>query len=190
MGASPRSALITCWAKAFEPDPAVLRVLHDLSPRAVLFTNNGPMIDACPDGPLACLRRVFDLTICSRHLGARKHAELAFDRVAARLGTAPEHLLLLDDDPSNVAGAGRCGWNAARVIDGSDVVDVIKRFGVSTGTTSNVGHDGCMRFEDDDDRAPICPACGVTALPAHRSNVIDSHFVCDNEDCEAYGEPV
>ena len=45
-------------------------------------------------------------------------------------------------------------------------------------------------YEDDVDvgRAPICPYCGVTALPAHRSNVIDSHFVCDNEDCEAFGE--
>lgn len=50
---------------------------------------------------------------------------------------------------------------------------------------------GVVHLDDDDvDRAPICPACGVTALPAHRSNVIDSHFVCDNEDCEAFGEPV
>jgi hypothetical protein len=52
-------------------------------------------------------------------------------------------------------------------------------------------HDESVRDEDDgDDRAPICPSCGVTALPAHRSNVIDSHFVCDNEECEAYREPV
>jgi hypothetical protein len=45
---------------------------------------------------------------------------------------------------------------------------------------------------DDADvgRAPICPSCGVTALPAHRSNVIDSHFVCDNEGCDAFGEPL
>ncbi len=48
-----------------------------------------------------------------------------------------------------------------------------------------------MRYEDEGvDRAPICPACGVTALPAHGSNVIDSSFVCDNEDCDAFGEPV
>jgi hypothetical protein len=58
-------------------------------------------------------------------------------------------------------------------------------------------------FSDDDDggvsrgyaaanvdRAPICRYCGVTALPAHRSNVIDTPFVCDNEDCEAFGEAV
>lgn len=40
------------------------------------------------------------------------------------------------------------------------------------------------------DRAPICGACGVTALPAETSNVLDSAFVCDNEGCEAYGEIV
>lgn len=42
----------------------------------------------------------------------------------------------------------------------------------------------------DEGRAPICPSCGVTALPSELSNVIDSGFVCDNADCEAYGEPV
>lgn len=35
-------------------------------------------------------------------------------------------------------------------------------------------------------RAPICGFCGVTALPADPANVIDTAFVCDNEDCEAY----
>lgn len=46
-------------------------------------------------------------------------------------------------------------------------------------------------WEDADvGRAPICPYCGVTALPAELSNVIDSDFVCDNADCEAFGERV
>jgi hypothetical protein len=40
------------------------------------------------------------------------------------------------------------------------------------------------------DRAPICPHCGVTALPAHTSNVIDTRFVCENPDCDAFGEVV
>jgi hypothetical protein len=40
------------------------------------------------------------------------------------------------------------------------------------------------------DRAPICPACGVTALPAETANVLDSAFLCENPDCEAFGEPV
>lgn len=43
---------------------------------------------------------------------------------------------------------------------------------------------------DDVGRAPICPSCGVTALPAETSNVIDSGFVCENPDCDAFGEPI
>ena len=42
----------------------------------------------------------------------------------------------------------------------------------------------------DEGRAPICPACGVTALPAELANVVDPGFVCDNADCDAFGEPV
>ena len=43
---------------------------------------------------------------------------------------------------------------------------------------------------DDEDRAPICPWCGVTALPSELSHVIDTGFVCQNAECEAYGEPI
>jgi hypothetical protein len=44
--------------------------------------------------------------------------------------------------------------------------------------------------DDREDRAPICPACGVTALPGDTANVIDVRFVCENPDCEAFGEVV
>lgn len=44
--------------------------------------------------------------------------------------------------------------------------------------------------DGDDGQAPICPWCGVTALPAALANVLDPGFVCDNADCDAYGEPV
>ena len=42
----------------------------------------------------------------------------------------------------------------------------------------------------DVSRAPICPYCGVTALPRDLAHVIDPAFVCDNEDCDAYGDVV
>jgi hypothetical protein len=42
----------------------------------------------------------------------------------------------------------------------------------------------------DEGRAPICPHCGVTALPADTANVLDATFVCDNADCDAFGQPV
>ncbi len=46
------------------------------------------------------------------------------------------------------------------------------------------------RFDDGDDRAPICPACGVTALAADPAHVVDTRFVCENPDCDAFGEQV
>lgn len=44
--------------------------------------------------------------------------------------------------------------------------------------------------DGSEDRAPICPACGVTALPGELAHVIDTTFVCDNADCDAYREVV
>lgn len=46
-------------------------------------------------------------------------------------------------------------------------------------------------FDDTDgDRAPICPECGVTALPAEGSMSTGSGFVCENPDCDAFGDEV
>lgn len=49
-----------------------------------------------------------------------------------------------------------------------------------------------MSGGDDSDvgRASICSSWGVTALPAETANVIDSGFVCENPDCDAFGEAV
>jgi hypothetical protein len=41
--------------------------------------------------------------------------------------------------------------------------------------------------EPEGDRAPICPYCGVTALP---SELGTTEFVCENPDCSAYGDVV
>lgn len=38
-------------------------------------------------------------------------------------------------------------------------------------------------------RPPICPACGVTAMPSSVVRATEV-FVCDNADCEAFGERV
>lgn len=43
---------------------------------------------------------------------------------------------------------------------------------------------------EDEGRAPICPFCGVTALPADGTHVLDTTFVCENPDCEAFGEVI
>jgi hypothetical protein len=43
---------------------------------------------------------------------------------------------------------------------------------------------------DDDGRAPICPFCGVTALPGESGLILDPGFICENPDCEAFGEVI
>lgn len=39
-------------------------------------------------------------------------------------------------------------------------------------------------------RPPICPYCGVTALPGDPAYVTDGRFVCDNAECDAYGDVI
>ena len=57
---------------------------------------------------------------------------------------------------------------------------------VHPGAPCPNGSGGCAG--QDDDRAPICPYCGVTTMPADPSNVIDTRFECENPDCDAFGE--
>ena len=46
-------------------------------------------------------------------------------------------------------------------------------------------------FDDaDEERAPICPQCGVTALPAEGPTASGSGFVCENPDCDGFGDEV
>ncbi|MEM9204678.1 MAG: hypothetical protein AAGC53_23795 [Actinomycetota bacterium] len=40
---------------------------------------------------------------------------------------------------------------------------------------------------DDDDVSPICPACGVSALPPE---AIGEASMCENANCSAFGEPI
>lgn len=46
------------------------------------------------------------------------------------------------------------------------------------------------RVAIDVNRAPLCPFCGVTTLPAEAAHVIETSFVCENPDCEAYGDRI
>jgi putative hydrolase of the HAD superfamily len=114
-------AVIQAWSQAFSPNDDILAQIRALHAPAVLFTNNGPMIDACLEGPLRRIRDAFSDVVCSWHLKARKPEPAAFDRVAAPLGRAPETLLLLDDSAANVSGAIAAGWNAAQVTTADEV---------------------------------------------------------------------
>jgi hypothetical protein len=57
-----------------------------------------------------------------------------------------------------------------------------------SGTILNSAHQLVSDVEDG--RAPICVSCRVTALPDGASYVLDTRFVCENPDCDAYGEAI
>ena len=42
-------------------------------------------------------------------------------------------------------------------------------------------------IEDDGDDSPICPSCGVSALPPETPG---EPSICENPDCVAFGEPM
>lgn len=46
------------------------------------------------------------------------------------------------------------------------------------------------RVTDEPGGAPICPWCGVTALPGSAVGRTDATFVCDEADCPGFGERV
>jgi len=114
-------ALIEAWSAAYEPNPPVLTLLRAAHVPVCLFTNNGPLLDACLAGPLAALGARFDMVLASWALAARKPDPLAFDRVSARLGARADALLFVDDSPDNVLTAQALGWHAVRY-DGDDAV--------------------------------------------------------------------
>lgn len=43
----------------------------------------------------------------------------------------------------------------------------------------------------DEGRPPICGYCGVTALPGEGDPAVaEPVWICENPDCEAYGQPI
>jgi putative hydrolase of the HAD superfamily len=59
----------------------------------------------------------FDHVFNSYQVGKGKRDISLFDDVARALGTSPEKILFVDDDPGHVARARRKGWKAIRYID-------------------------------------------------------------------------
>ena len=128
------AAHVTAWSAAFEPNGVLLDALRRRTFRMCLFTNNGPMINHCLEGPLAALDAGFEVVICSWQLGSTKPSPDAFHAAASLLGSRSDELLLLDDNIANVEAAKASGWRAwqyrsvAEVLSAIDQVDLPNRF--------------------------------------------------------------
>lgn len=130
-------ALIQAWSLAFVPNLPVLGCVGRATVRTCLFTNNGPLVDLCLDGPLAAVREPFEVLIAAWNLKARKPDPLAFDRVSARLGARPAELLFVDDDADNVLTAQALGWHAVAYEDDSILESVLNAHQLLPGSWDN-----------------------------------------------------
>jgi HAD superfamily hydrolase (TIGR01509 family) len=104
--------LRAAWSLAFDPDDNMLAVIDRLALPAVLFTNNGPIVDACLDHELGRVRDRFAHVFLSCQLGATKPEPAAYDAVTAHLAVDGSQLFFVDDSLENVSAARSLGWQA------------------------------------------------------------------------------
>ena len=76
---------------------------------------------------LAPFRRIF----ASHEMKARKPEREPFETIAREIATPPERILFFDDLPENVAGARAAGLAAVQVTSPQDIVDALRRHGVT-----------------------------------------------------------
>ncbi len=124
-----RAELQRAWAFAFETNPMVLRVVAQHPGRTALFTNNGPLLEAClqPGCELASIGDSFDQHVLSWRLGATKPDPEAFERATAQLGIEPEQIVFFDDSEANVVAARAAGWDAHLYTTTLDLQAVLSR---------------------------------------------------------------
>jgi HAD superfamily hydrolase (TIGR01509 family) len=105
----------------------VLALIDRLAVPAVLFTNNGPMVDSCLDHELFRVRGRFKHVFLSWELGAAKPDAAAYQAVTTKLEVEGSQLFFADDSPENVAAARALGWQAEVF---TDVASLEQRLGV------------------------------------------------------------
>lgn len=97
---------------AIIPDQQVLDLAKDMQgqARAVLFSNNGPLMKTSLAEVFPEAYEIFvDEFYCSYEFSAAKPDPVAYSRLIERLGFMPEQCYYIDDKLSNVEGALKAG---------------------------------------------------------------------------------
>ncbi len=126
------AALGAMWARAWEPDAAVLALVDALRSRVRtgLLTDNGPILREAMPRRLPEVVSRFDWLFFSCELGAVKPAPELFGRVLARLGCRAPDVLLVDDAARNVEGARAVGLSACLYRDPATLATELARHGL------------------------------------------------------------
>jgi putative hydrolase of the HAD superfamily len=121
------TALRRAWASAYEPNLTLLRAMRRLTLPRVLFTNNGPLLEAALGNELDDIGDAFDHLMFSWRLGAAKPDPESFAAVTTALGASPSELVFFDDSEANVQAARAVGWRAHRFSTVLDAQAVLAR---------------------------------------------------------------
>jgi glucose-1-phosphatase len=130
-----RSQWVEARRMAMTPFSDMLALAADLKQRVpvAVLTNNGFLTKETiallfPElPPLFRAKLMF-----SAEFGARKPDREVYRRMLARLGVAPHAVLMVDDDPDNVAGAEAAGLHG-HVFDGiAGLKERLAAFGIGT----------------------------------------------------------
>ena len=103
---------IEAYRAAIIPDQKVLDLARDMQgqARAVLFSNNGPLMKTSLTEVFPEAHDIFvDEFYCSYEFSAAKPDPVAYLRLAERLGFIPEQCYYIDDKLSYVEGALKAG---------------------------------------------------------------------------------
>ena len=141
---------------AFEPDPAVLRIIRsarDRGTRTALFTNNGPLLEQALGAELSAVGDVFDQLVFSWRLGVTKPDPEAFERATAALGATP---------------AGSSSWTTAKPTS----TPPERPAGAPTASRTALDLQAALATSAADRRAGAPDACGVrTRWPSERARL-------------------
>jgi glucose-1-phosphatase len=119
----PDDALDEAWCSALTPDPTVVALLASRprpGPRLAGLTNNGPLEEHTYQR-LHPELNFFETVLYSHRLRATKPSRQAYETATSLLRVTPEEVLFIDDNPENVEGAKRFGWQA-EVFESADTV--------------------------------------------------------------------
>jgi HAD superfamily hydrolase (TIGR01509 family) len=128
-----RSQWVEARRMAMTPFLDMLSLVAGIKQRVpvAVLTNNGFLTKETIAALFPELPPLFEPTLMfSAEFGARKPDPHVYQRLLARLGVAPEAVLMVDDDADNVAGAEVAGLHG-HVFDGiARLVDRLAAFGI------------------------------------------------------------
>ena len=115
------------WARAFEPNIAVVELARRTAARSAVITNNGPPLSDHYAELLPVVAKALPTAFFSAKTRRVKPGNDAFLGACAALAVEPAHVLLVDDSEANIAAAAACGLHTHHFNGASALEETLHR---------------------------------------------------------------